>query len=133
MKTKRFFIFGLLLVLLALGMVLAGCDNGSTSGEWEGNTTLVGKWYQTQQMADMELGPALYEFMSNGTLLVGGMNQGVTYTTSNGKITAQMNIPEDEAVDVGNVDYFITGIKLTLSNPSASSMFVAGSYYKKAQ
>jgi hypothetical protein len=30
MKTKRFFLFGLPAVLLALGLVLAGCDNGST-------------------------------------------------------------------------------------------------------
>jgi hypothetical protein len=31
MKMKRFFVFGLPTVLLALGLVLAGCDNGSTS------------------------------------------------------------------------------------------------------
>jgi hypothetical protein len=29
MKTKRFFLFGLPAVLLALGLVLAGCDDGS--------------------------------------------------------------------------------------------------------
>jgi hypothetical protein len=33
MKTKRFFLFGLPAVLLALGLVLAGCDTGSSSDD----------------------------------------------------------------------------------------------------
>jgi hypothetical protein len=33
MKRKLFVIAGTLVVLLALGLVLAGCDNGSTNGD----------------------------------------------------------------------------------------------------
>jgi hypothetical protein len=44
MKTKRFFLFGLPAVLLALGLVLAGCDNGSTdSGGGSGLTAMSGE------------------------------------------------------------------------------------------
>lgn len=174
MKTKQFLIFGLL--VLALGLILAGCDTGSTNGGGDpggsgntgdeggadngGNTgggnggtgggetdtgggsgdgggsseptTLVGKWYITQEAANAEVGLAIYEFTSNGTLLYGGMNMGLTYTASNGKIT----VKSEGYSEPGIVDYSITGTKLALNNPNSigSIMYrlMAGTYYKKA-
>jgi hypothetical protein len=51
MKTKRFFVFGLPVALLALGLVLAGCDNpsgGSRSREDLSGGDLSTSWSQSQ-------------------------------------------------------------------------------------
>ncbi|MDR1230191.1 MAG: hypothetical protein LBK61_02195 [Spirochaetaceae bacterium] len=62
MKTKRFFLFGLPTVLLALGLVLAGCDTGGGGDSSSGNpvpvtlATFVGTYTGT--------------FNSNGTMLM---------------------------------------------------------------
>jgi hypothetical protein len=118
---------GLLTVLLALGLVLAGCGDDSDDGGGGGpDPALVAKWYTTQASADAggTLGLA-YEFTPDGKLLVAGTDTGLTFSTSGSQITLSSG-----GRTSAPVDYVINGTKLTISNAGISGL-VNGDYYKK--
>jgi hypothetical protein len=148
MKTKHFSVFGLLAVLLALGLVLAGCDNGTMS-EGEGfDSALVGTWHSTQAAADSGE-YAAFEFTADGILTGDAFTAGVVnVTTSNGRISATLTL-NGNTVDAGSADYELDhGTELMFSSPSVGGMNVftslisgqaisiaagrAGCYYKSS-
>jgi hypothetical protein len=151
MRTKRFFIFGLPAVLLALGLVLAGCDTGSSSGGDEGggggggngsfDSALAATWHSTQDAANSGSSVA-FEFTSGGGLTIAGQsNMEITVTTSGGRISATVTTG-GQTVDGGSVAYVVSGTTLTFSDPSTGGMNVfqplvagqqiAGCYYKSS-
>jgi hypothetical protein len=151
MRTKRFFIFGLPAVLLALGLVLAGCDTGSSSGGDEGggggggngsfDSALAATWHSTQDAANSGSSVA-FEFTSGGRLTIAGQsNMEITVTTSGGRISATVTTG-GQTVDGGSVAYVVSGTTLTFSDPSVGGMNVfqslvagqqiAGCYYKSS-
>ncbi|WP_043923121.1 hypothetical protein [Leadbettera azotonutricia] len=69
MKNNRFFIRGMSAALLALGLVLAGCDNGSTSTESANKFTLT-------QISNTQVAEASY------TCLVGLFPESTTRATA---------------------------------------------------
>jgi hypothetical protein len=47
MKKSKLFLAGMAALLLSFGLVLAGCDNGSSGGGGPGLGALVGEWLKT--------------------------------------------------------------------------------------
>jgi hypothetical protein len=122
MKTKRFFLFGLPAVLLALGLVLAGCDDGSGSGGGGGgggslDSALVATWHSTQTAADSGES-AVFEFKTGGVLVMAGQADGsdFTVTTSGGRISATVTTG-GQTVDGGSIAYVVNGTRLKFSDP----------------
>jgi hypothetical protein len=143
MKTKRFFLFGLPAVLLALGLVLAGCDDGSGSGSGGGgsgnfDSALVATWHATQDDADSGAN-VVFEFSADGALTGDAVTSTINVTTSGGRISATITAG-GQTVDGGSVAYEVDGNTLTLSDPSGGtfSSFITvqqagdGCFYKSS-
>jgi hypothetical protein len=120
MKKGKFFVMGMLAVLLALGLVLAGCDNG-TSPDDEGTSldnALVAKWYiYPTQVDDPDAEPA-FEITASGRLIGSAVNQNaeINITTSGRTIKSTTTFNGDTA-ESGTATYSVTGNRLLLSNP----------------
>jgi len=139
MKKRNGFLLGLLVVLLAMGLVLAGCgdgDSGDNSGgqnsggnNQSGNIGLIAKWYPSQNDANSESYPyeASFEFKANGEFYYWG-NGGLTYTATSNTISIMYM-----GSIAGSASYFISGTKLTLSNVigGGDGIIEAGDYYKR--
>ena len=106
-------ILGIIALTALIIFAFASCDEASTS--------LVGKWY----LASNHVGGVAYEFTADGKVLVLGLDQGVTYTTSGNTITISIY-----GFKVGTIDYKISGTQLILSNSTGTPGIVAGTYYK---
>jgi hypothetical protein len=125
---KNLVFSAMLAALLALGLILGGCDMNGDSDDDGVDSALVAKWYLTQAYADAAGSSGLaYEFTSDGKVLVTGIDNGITCTTSGDKISTEYS-----GQSMGTADYAIDGTKLTLTNASATSGLVNGDYYKKA-
>jgi hypothetical protein len=130
MKNDRLFMTGTLAVMLAFGLVLAGCDNGLTSDDGR-DSALVAKWYLSQDDANAGTGPAAYEFKEDGSLLTYGDGGTVIWKTSGGKFYLGTKASGAYAAD--GATYKVEGAKLTISNAGVQSGFTNGEYYKKAK
>jgi Zn/Cd-binding protein ZinT len=68
MKTKRFFIFGLPVLLLALSLVLTGCSDNNDNGDsiWLADLSnpFIGKWEADIPSANMHL---IFDYKTDGT------------------------------------------------------------------
>jgi len=127
---KFFTIFALVAII---GFSMIACDdgsnnndNGSGNGDGGGNSNaLVGKWYTTQAAANADTNGtnAPYEFTSDGKLLAGGADQGITYTVSGNTLNTLT-----AGQTIGTTTFSISGTKLTLS--SACTPLAAMPYYK---
>jgi hypothetical protein len=134
-----------------MGLVLAGCDTGSSSGGDEGggdgggngsfDSALAATWHSTQDAANSGAS-VVFEFTSGGRLTIAGQsNMEITVTTSGGRISATVTTG-GQTVDGGSVAYVVSGTTLTFSDPSVSGMNVfqslvtgqqiAGCYYKSS-
>jgi hypothetical protein len=96
MKTKRFFLFGLPVVLLALGLVvsasltLAGCStdsddgNGGTNGNGGGDNPFVGVWNGTATLGENSANATVTVTAAGWNIIctVANMNESGTYTRS---------------------------------------------------
>ncbi|MDR1215083.1 MAG: hypothetical protein LBK25_00195 [Treponema sp.] len=118
MKTKNFFLFGLPAALLALSLVLVGCDEGDDDNTPGFDRALVGTWHSTQAAADDGESVA-FEFTADGRLTITGQSDAMTIkaTTSGGRITLKLTAG-GQTTDGGSVRYVVSGTELTLSEPS---------------
>jgi hypothetical protein len=130
MKKNKLFIMGMLAVMLAFGLVLAGCktdsDDGGGSGDGNRDSKLVAKWYASQFSANEDtINGLLFELKGDGKLFLVTADASTTWTTSGGKITTNY------AGGVGTVDYAIEGTILTITGVGAFPL-TPGTYCKKA-
>jgi hypothetical protein len=86
-----------------------------------GGDALIAPWYVDQDYTTL-----IYEFTSGGKILVIGIDTGMTFTASGGKITTSAY-----GYTAGTADYSITDNALTISNAGSSGL-TAGIYYKKS-
>jgi hypothetical protein len=132
---KKLLLSGMLAWLLTFGLLVAGCDNDGDDDDGGGgggstlDTALVAKWYSSQAAADAGTGTPVYEFKSDGTLVIGNSSlTGYTYSAAGGKITLSYS---GTTLGTG-ANYAISGTVLTISNAGTTSGLSAGTYYKKA-
>jgi hypothetical protein len=109
MKKRNMLFVGTLAVLLAFGLVLVGCDNGSTSdggGGGEGGvpSELVGKWYS--RAYDTVL---VFEITSANKLIMSGQNYDAS--VSGKTLTVSLN-----GATGGKCEYSISGSEMTITN-----------------
>jgi hypothetical protein len=111
-------VFSILALVLIFGLAVAGCK---TEAEKEGiDTALVAQWY-----TDEDYTLVVYEFKPDGKLLVVGVDRGITFTTSGGKITTSV-----AGRTMGTAEYSTSDKTLTLNNAAAAGLR-NGTYYKK--
>jgi hypothetical protein len=114
MTKNKFFMMGTLAMMLAFGLVLAGCENDADDGGSNHDSALIGKWYHTQDYADENNNDRLaYEFQEDGKFLMASSEREMTWTGSGGKITISY-----EGEDICTADYTIEETTLTISNAS---------------
>jgi hypothetical protein len=120
MKKKHLFAAALA-CLLAFSLLIVSCGEG-------GDSDLVAAWYLTQTLADAgDTAGLVYEFRSNGKLLMAGVDGGVTWTTSGGVITTS-----GPGGTGGTANYTVSGTVLTISNAEPSSLLISATLYRKA-
>jgi len=122
------FIKGITIFALAVifGFSIAACQDGGNDGNDGGGSdtnSIVGKWYTTQEAANAGTNVAAYEFKSDGKLLVGGTDQGFTYTVSGDTLTTKAS-----GQTMGTTTFSISGTVLTLTD--ACPPIVKMPYYK---
>jgi hypothetical protein len=129
MTNKRLWL-GMLVMVLAFGMTVIGCDDGSTDDNGGGGTdaALNGTWYSTTPGYDF------YFKLNNGhgeSFINGNPHQKWTYTTSSGKmtenITQQYNVSESkwETYNYSKTsDYSISGNTLTITATHGSVTYI---------
>jgi hypothetical protein len=108
-------------VLLALSLVLAGCDTGGGEGSGSGgggfDSALVATWHSTQAAAGSG-SSAVFEFKAGGILTMSGQadGSGFTVTTSGGRVSATVTT-RGQTVDGGSIAYAVSGTTLKFSDP----------------
>jgi len=125
---KAYKLIWIIALIAIIGFSFVACDNGNgDSGGDDGGNGIIGKWY-----SDTSSSVAVYEFMSDGRLLVGGYNMGITYSASGGKLTLySTSIIDGQINTMGTADYTINGKKLTIFNSSVNFPIPEWTYYKK--
>jgi hypothetical protein len=119
MKTKRFFLFGLPAVLLALGLVFVSCDNGTNGGEEGGfDSRLVATWHSTQTAAENG-DSALFWFEGDGSLTIASQSNMIIKATTSGGTLSMTSTSGGQTFDGGSIKYEISGTLLKFSNPTA--------------
>jgi hypothetical protein len=146
--TKKSFFVGMLCIAQVFGLLLAGCDTGLSDGGGGGggntiDSDLVGKWYQTQDYAEVGGGNFIFELSADGRLTGPAVNQDavISVTTSGGTISATATA-NGATVNNGSASYVVSGTQLTFSNftgapnifqiLNATLTFTGGSFYKRA-
>jgi hypothetical protein len=128
MKTKRFFLFGLSAVLLALGLVLAGCDDGSdddSSGTGGGGNPFEGTWNGTATLDETSASATVTVTATGWTFVCADadMDESGTYTRNGNTATLTQ-----EGVTFGTAS--ISGNTLTVNITSGEYSGGTGTFTK---
>jgi hypothetical protein len=133
---RNYFFVGILAILLVLGMSVIGCDNNTPGTSIDSvDSTIIGKWYDTQENANADGTTGLmFTIKSEGAFTEGNNNPynsghyGTSCTTSGGVITTW-----DGSEDKASASYSVNGTVLNLTNGDhAWSGITPVTYYKKA-
>jgi hypothetical protein len=92
----------------------AGGSGGNGGGGGGFDSALVAKWHSTQDAADSETS-AVFEFTSDGKMILAGNATEFNVTTSGGHIKATLTM-SGQTVDAGEADYVVAGTTLAFSN-----------------
>lgn len=122
MKKNKFLVLGLIGLMMASVLFVAGCKKDIE------DAVLIGKWYDTQAHANDTTWGFIYEeldFKDDGTVMV-GLIVPYDYTVSGNVITVYdwLNNP------IGTIKYSISGTVLTLFDPVDDPEIQAKKYYK---
>ena len=99
MKTKT--IIGIIAFVALIAFVMVSCSS-------DNDEDLIGKWYFDQAKTD-----EMFDFRTDGKVLIEGVDDGTTYTTKDGIIT--FTYPDGETE---TIKYSISGNVMTLSGAS---------------
>jgi hypothetical protein len=114
MKKTRFFLFGLPALLLAWGLFLAGCDNGSTSGDGYAPPAVdvQGRFTHSSQAVAFYAGDhtprSIRAAAGDGYPLTGKMQYGATVMTVEGTYIPAEKVFRASAIS-GNISFEIEG------------------------
>jgi hypothetical protein len=117
-------LIGIIAVAVIIGFSMAACDNNGGGGGIPAE--LVAAWYSDANgngiVDGVEGIVAIYDFKSDGKLVVSGADTGLIFSVSGDKITLQGL--------TDSITFKIEGKKMTLSGSTASG-FLPGAYAKK--
>jgi hypothetical protein len=124
---KKNFFFGMLVIMLTLGLILVGCDNGNNNGNGGVvDPALIAKWYESQSDADNNVGME-FEFKADGNFEMSGGDTAYPYTAT----ATQFTIVSKGRQITAN--YKISGTRLSISNLNNTDWYLENeTYYKKA-
>jgi hypothetical protein len=138
MKTKRFFSFGLLAVMLVYGLVLAGCDTSDEPSD-EGlgvklpaiTEETTGRNGITGSNIALEAGREVTQTFVNSLTYPGETNQnGVTWSVTNGKLSFSFGTPnQTDPLDAEMVD-LEDWTNVQVSPPDAKAYLVDDFYFR---
>ena len=121
---NMFKIIGITVCILVIGVSFTACE------EDEFDPQLVAKWYSSEALALADLsGTASFEFKEDGKysgLLGAALG---SYTVKSGTISTKNVL----GISSGSMDYVITGNTLTITNSSALTLIINGTYYKPSK
>lgn len=105
---KRLIFLGMLVCLLALGLVFVSCDNGSTSGGGGGGggipAELVAKWYRDEACTQLE-----FEITADSKMIIEGLGT-VDCTVKDGNLAFDVG---DGYLQTYMFGYKVEGKKMT--------------------
>jgi len=118
--------FSIIALVAVIGFSMVACGGGGDDGGGGGGKgALISKWYVTQEFADNgDDRGKLYEFKSNGKLIVG--NKIISIEV---EVNYEATATQVRSTGSAWADYTISGTALTITNAGGSGL-TDGTYYK---